>query len=34
MKAIDLFCCDGGATRRLRLAGFHVMQILRTRSAA
>jgi len=24
MKALDLFCCAGGATRGLQLAGFHV----------
>jgi DNA (cytosine-5)-methyltransferase 1 len=24
MKALDLFCADGGATRGLQLAGFHV----------
>lgn len=23
-KALDLFCCEGGATRGLQLAGFHV----------
>lgn len=24
MRALDLFCCQGGATRGLQLAGFHV----------
>ena len=23
-RALDLFCCQGGATRGLQLAGFHV----------
>lgn len=27
MKALDLFCCDGGATRGLQMAGFHVTGI-------
>ena len=24
LKALDLFCCQGGATKGLQLAGYHV----------
>jgi DNA (cytosine-5)-methyltransferase 1 len=33
MRALDLFCCAGGATRGLQLAGFHVTGVDLIRSA-